>query len=57
LLAVDEGDVIQIRGYLVSIAGPDGERWKSSLSRNDTGGGSCELLYATELINDQKVYR
>jgi len=57
LLAVDEGDVIQLRGYLVNITGPNGERWKSSLSRNDTAGGSCELLYATELINDQKVYR
>ena len=57
LLAVDEGDVIQLRGYLVTIKGAKGERWKSSLSRNDTAGGSCELLYATELITDETVYR
>ena len=57
LLAVDEGDVIQLRGYLVKITGPQGENWKSSLSRKDTAGGSCELLYATELINGDSVYR
>lgn len=57
LLAVDEGDIIQLRGYLVNITGPHGERWRSSLTREDTGGGSCELMYATELIEAGKVYR
>ena len=56
LLRVEAGDIVQLRGYLVNIVGPDGERWQSSLSRTDTGGGSCELLYAVELIARDKVF-
>lgn len=56
LLALDAGDVVQLRGYLVNIQGPDGQRWRTSLARTDTGGGSCELLYTTELITDDTVY-
>jgi hypothetical protein len=57
LLAIKEDDVIQLSGFLVNIEGPEGEQWKSSLKRTDSGGGSCELLYATELIRRERVYR
>ena len=35
---------IELRGYLVEAVGPDGWRWRSSLSRTDTGGHACELV-------------
>lgn len=57
LLALDAGDIIQLRGFLVDIQGPGGARWRTSLSRNDTGGGSCELLYVQELLAGGTVYR
>jgi hypothetical protein len=57
LLNIRVNDVIQLRGLLVNIVGPEGQTWRSSLSRADTGGRSCEVLYATELIRRERVYR
>lgn len=42
---VRTGDVVYFSGYLVQAAGADGWRWRSSLSRNDTGSGACEVIY------------
>jgi hypothetical protein len=56
LLALDAGDIVQLEGFLVNIRGPEGQHWRSSLTRADTGGGSCELLYTTELIANERVY-
>jgi hypothetical protein len=39
------GKVITMRGYLVEVSGKDGFTWRSSLSREDTGGGACELMW------------
>lgn len=44
LLAVRTGQVVTLSGWLVAAQGADGFRWRSSLTRNDTGGGSCELM-------------
>jgi len=44
-----EGDIVRFSGYLVSVEHPDGWRWKSSLTRNDTGAGACELVYVETL--------
>jgi hypothetical protein len=44
LLAVRTGQVVTMRGWLVAAEGADGFRWRSSLTRKDTGGGSCELM-------------
>lgn len=38
------GDIVFIQGQLVEIQAADGWRWKSSLTRKDTGKGSCELV-------------
>jgi hypothetical protein len=43
------GDVIEAHGYLVDVDRDDGFRWRTSLTRQDTGGGSCELFYAEQL--------
>lgn len=45
LKSVRPGHVVRLRGYLVEAAAADGWRWRSSLSRSDTGNGACELLW------------
>jgi hypothetical protein len=42
---VRPGNVVRLRGYLVSVSGPNGYTWRSSLTRTDTGAGACELFY------------
>ena len=39
------GQVIELNGYLVNASAPDGWRWRSSLTRKDTGAGACELFW------------
>ncbi|TCK03145.1 hypothetical protein [Marinobacterium mangrovicola] len=39
------GDLVRIRGYLIKAESADGWHWKSSLTREDTGNGACELVY------------
>jgi hypothetical protein len=45
------GDIVRLRGYLVEATRHDtpGWRWTSSVSRTDTGGGSCELIWVDAL--------
>jgi hypothetical protein len=45
LKAVKPGNVVVLRGQLVSVAGPNNFIWTSSLTRSDTGNGACELFY------------
>lgn len=49
LSQVRKGQVVRIQGYLVEAKANDGWHWKSSLSRDDTGNGACELIYATSI--------
>lgn len=49
LVGLYKGCIIEMRGYLVSVKGEDGWHWESSLRRDDTGGGACELVWAEEL--------
>jgi hypothetical protein len=46
---VYSGSLIEMKGYLVEVSTADGWRWKSSVKRDDTGGGSCELFWVDEL--------
>jgi hypothetical protein len=43
------GSLIEMKGYLVEVTTTEGWRWKSSLRRDDTGGGSCELFWVENL--------
>ncbi len=57
--SLSEGDVAELAGELVAIEGRKGGqtvRWRSSLSRQDTGDGSCEILYLRRLRVAGKVY-
>ena len=49
LFDVEEGQVVQIHGYLVHIDADDGWQWRSSLTRKDTGYNACELVLAEKL--------
>jgi hypothetical protein len=43
------GQVVRVSGYLVEVVGDDGWRWRSSLTRTDTGNGACELVWVEDL--------
>lgn len=43
--AVEEDDRVRIDGWLVQVEANDGWRWRSSLSRDDSGAGACEVIY------------
>ena len=47
LLAVKRHELVSLQGYLVEVSKSDGYRWRSSLSRDDTRGGSCEVMWIT----------
>jgi hypothetical protein len=49
LLAVKRLELVTLAGYLVEVTAPDGYHWRSSLSRDDTGGGACEVFWITDL--------
>lgn len=42
---IEPGERVRIDGWLVEAQSPDGWRWRSSLSREDTGSGACEVVY------------
>ena len=44
------GHVITARGLLVDVDHENGFRWRTSMRRSDTGGGSCEIFYLERLI-------
>ena len=45
LTDIENEDIVTIEGYLVQASATDGWRWKSSLSRKDSGNGACELVW------------
>ncbi len=45
LKSVRAGQIVSLSGYLVDVRRDDGWRWRSSLSRDDTGAGACELVW------------
>lgn len=49
LKRVRVGDVVSIEGMLVEADKANGWRWRSSLTRDDTGAGACELVYVQSL--------
>jgi hypothetical protein len=51
LLAVKRHELVTLEGFLVEIAGPTGYRWRSSLTRSDSGARSCEVLWVTSVIH------
>jgi hypothetical protein len=46
------GQLVSVRGFLVDVRGPNGFVWNTSLSRSDTGDGSCEVVWVEALETD-----
>ncbi len=53
---IKKGDIVSLEGYLISIKGNNYE-WNSSMTRNDTGNGACELLYVEKIITKNREYK
>jgi hypothetical protein len=49
LESIRPGNMVHLKGMLVEVASKEGWRWKSSLTRSDTGGGACELILVESL--------
>lgn len=47
-----EGEVVVLEGYLVDVDHPSGWHWRTSMSRNDTGNGACEIVYVESMRLD-----
>ncbi|MDG4554156.1 MAG: hypothetical protein P9E24_07905 [Candidatus Competibacter sp.] len=45
LKSIRPGHIVSLHGYLVEVRRDDGWQWRSSLSREDTGNGACELIW------------
>lgn len=57
--SVSRGDLVVLVGQLVYVEGKKQDAnfwWRSSLSRNDTGGGSCEVLYLQKIRIGDNIY-
>lgn len=59
LRRIEENDLVYLEGYLVDLQVVDGARTGqvlTSLSREDTGEGACEILYVERLIVNGRLY-
>lgn len=45
LLSFRPGEFIHLKGHLIKAVGQDGWTWTSSLTRQDTGDGACEVIW------------
>ena len=46
---VRPGEVVHLEGFLVDATRPGGWRWRTSMTRDDTGDGACELVYVESI--------
>jgi hypothetical protein len=46
---VRPGQIVHIEGFLVDASRADGWHWNTSMTREDTGAGACELIYVESL--------
>lgn len=49
LMRVRVGSVVRLQGFLVNVTRDDGFYWNTSLTRDDTGNGACELFFVQAL--------
>lgn len=49
LSRVRAGQTVRLQGWLVEVRGDDGWTWRSSLTRQDSGDGACEVIYVCGL--------
>ena len=49
LVRVKKGGVVEIYGHLVYVSSPNAFTWQSSLTREDTADGACEVVLVDEI--------
>lgn len=49
LNSLREGDIVSLDGFLIRADAEDGWHWVSSLTREDSGNGACELVWVKEI--------
>ncbi|MFC1720541.1 hypothetical protein ACFL00_05340 [Pseudomonadota bacterium] len=49
LKEVRKGNIVEARGMLVDVDADSGFSWRTSVRRDDTGNGSCEIFYVESL--------
>jgi hypothetical protein len=47
--ALRVGQIVAMRGSLVNVTGPNEFHWNTSLRRDDTGNGACEIFYVEDI--------
>lgn len=47
---IERGDIVRIDGWLINVEHQDGWQVKSSLTRDDTGVGACEVIWVCNVI-------
>ena len=60
LLFLKQYDVVEMSGYLVDVHGTKGAQnvsWITSMSREDTGDGACEIFLVKSIKVGGKVYK
>jgi len=45
IFSLRENETVELKGYLIEVTDAKGGRWVSSTTREDTAGGSCELMW------------
>lgn len=55
LAHIGAGDRVRIRGLLVDVDAPH-LRWRTSLTRDDTGPGACELVWVEQVQRGDRLY-
>jgi hypothetical protein len=43
------GELVRLRGYLVDVDHSSGWMWRTSMTREDTGQGACEIVYVEDI--------
>jgi hypothetical protein len=53
IMKLREGDLVTLQGYLVDVDHQSGWRWRTSMTRTDTGAGACEIVYVESITVGQ----
>lgn len=56
LKSLRPGDVVRLEGFLVDVDHPSGWRWRTSMSRVDSGAGACEIVYVEQLTRETDAF-
>jgi hypothetical protein len=48
-----KGEIVVLKGYLVDVDHESGWKWRTSMSRTDTGDGACEIVFVESLTVEE----